>query len=165
MSLCRPAAMEDADAVYAIYMHEEVIPYLGFDPMSRQAFQPVFDTLLASKGFFVVEVDGEVGGFYRATRYEGRAAHVAYLGTLAVAPMHKGSGLALRMVNGAIERLAAQGVRRVELMLEADNPRALAFYRKLGFVHEGTMRAAYKRAHEAHFVDELFLGKLLEPPA
>lgn len=163
MKLCRPATGQDIDAVYAIYMHEEVIPYLGFDPMSKEAFQPVFDALLASSGFFVAEVDGVVSGFYRASRYEGRAAHVAYLGTLAIAPAHKGSGLALRMVNGAIEDLAAKGVLRVELMLEADNPRALAFYRKLGFVHEGTMRAAYKRAHEPNYIDELFLGKLLAP--
>jgi putative acetyltransferase len=153
----------DFESVYSIYMHEEVIPFLGHDPMQRIAFRPIFASLVASKCFYVAEIDGVVKGFYRASRYEGRASHVAYLGTFAIAPEEKGSGLASRMITEAIDDLASQGALRVELMLEADNPRALAFYRKLGFVHEGTMRAAYKRSNDAHYTDELFLAKLLKP--
>ena len=159
----RLANRSDVDSIYSIYMHEEVVPYLGFDPMSKQSFSPIFASLVNSKCFFVVEVGGAIKGFYRATRHEGRANHTAYLGTLAVAPEEKGSGLAARMVAEALEDLKQQGVLRVELMLEADNPRALAFYRKLGFVQEGTLRAAYKRSNQAHYIDELFLAKLLKP--
>ena len=50
-------------------------------------------------------------------------------------------------------------------MLEADNPRALSFYRKLGFQLEGTMRSAYKRASDTHYVDELLMAMLLPPLA
>lgn len=159
----RLANTHDSESVYSIYMHEEVVPFLGFDPMSKQAFAPVFAALVHSKCFFVAEVGGVVKGFYRVTRHEGRAHHTAYLGTLAVSPEEKGSGLATRMVAEAIEALKQEGVLRVELMLEADNPRALAFYKKLGFVQEGTLRAAYKRSGEAHYIDELFLAKLLKP--
>ncbi len=159
----RLAAPSDFDAVYEIYMHEEVIPFLGFDPMDKADFKKVFGDLVASKGFYVVEKDGTVLGFYRVTRHEGRASHVAYLGTLAISPKEKGSGFAFAMVSDVISRLKSVGVLRVELMLEADNPRALAFYKKLGFIHEGTMRAAYKRANEEQYVDELFLAKLLVP--
>jgi ribosomal protein S18 acetylase RimI-like enzyme/catechol 2,3-dioxygenase-like lactoylglutathione lyase family enzyme len=159
----RLASDHDFDSVYSIYMHEEVVPFLGFDPRSRQAFEPVFASLMASRCFYVVEVDSVVEGFYQASRQEGRASHVARLGTLAVSPAEKGSGLAVRMIADAIMDLASQGVSRLELTLEADNPRALGFYKKLGFLHEGTMRAAYKRSHQAHCVDELFLARLLEP--
>jgi len=159
----RLANPSDLDSVFSIYMHEEVVPYLGFDPMSKKSFSPIFSSLINSRCFFVVEVEGAVKGFYRTTRHEGRASHTAYLGTLAVAPEEKGSGLATRMVAEAIEDLKQQGVLRVELMLEADNPRALAFYTKLGFVHEGTLRAAYKRSNQAHYIDELLLAKLLKP--
>ena len=55
--------------------------------------------------------------------------------------------------------------RRVELYAEADNPRALRFYAKLGFVHEGTLRQFYKRAHQAHYVDEWVMGLLLADDA
>jgi len=159
----RLAQLTDLDAVHAIYMHEEVVPFLGVDPMSKADFQPIFDALVAGGGFFVVERGGQVRGFYRAVRHEGRAGHGAYLGTLAVSPDEKGSGFAAGMVAEAMDRLADAGVLRIELMLEADNPRALAFYRKLGFEHEGTLRAAYKRAGQAHYVDELLMARLLAP--
>jgi len=152
----------DRDRVYDIYMHDEVVPYLGFDPMPRDAFSKVFDPLFESGCFYVYELDGQVQGFYKAQRHIGRAAHVAYLGTLAVAPEVKGRGVAGAMLEDAIARLRRAGVRRVELTVEADNPRAIAFYQRLGFMHEGTQRAAYKRAADDGYVDELMHGLLLD---
>jgi len=49
----------------------------------------------------------------------------------------------------------------VELMVEADNQRAFAFYTKLGFVQEGLLRAAYKRAGDPHYIDEIYMARLL----
>lgn len=159
----RLATPADFDRVYDIYMHEEVVPFLGFEPMPREAFARVFDPLFESGGFYVFEVEGQVQGFYKAQRHIGRAAHVVYLGTLAVAPAKKGRGVAQMMMGDALARLRAAGIRRVELTVEADNPRAIAFYERFGFVHEGTQRAAYKRASDAGYVDELMYGLLLEP--
>lgn len=158
----RLARPEDFDAVYDIYMHEDVVPYLGFDPMSREAFRAVFDELLASWCFYVYEVDGRVRGFYKAARQRGRARHVAFIETLAVAPQARGTGVALEMMRDAIERLRAEGVRRFDLMVEADNPRGIAFYEKLGFVQEGRLRAAYKRSSDPHYTDEIFMGLVLQ---
>lgn len=151
----------DFNRVYDIYMHAAVVPYLGFDPIPREAFGKVFDPLLESGCFYVFEVEGEVMGFYKAQRHLGRAAHVAYLGTLAVAPEAQGRGVAGAMLRDALARLLSAGVTRVELTVEADNPRAIAFYERLGFVHEGTQRAAYKRASDEDYVDELMYGLLL----
>lgn len=151
----------DFDRVFDIYMHEAVVPFLGFDPMPRESFGKVFDPLFESGCFYVYEIDDEVMGFYKAQRHLGRAAHVAYLGTLAVAPEAQGRGLAGPMLQDALTRLRSAGVTRVELTVEADNPRAIAFYERLGFAHEGTQRAAYKRASDETYVDELMYGLLL----
>ncbi len=159
----RLATLADLDAVYSIYMHDDVIPYLGFDPMPCADFAEVLRDLVASKCFYVVEDHGRIQGFYRASRHEGRARHVAYLGTFAVAPEARTNGLARSIIETVISRLHAEGVTRIELMLEADNPRALRFYTKLGFELEGTMRCAYKRSGDPHYVDELFMAKLLSP--
>lgn len=159
--LRRLATRDDLAAVHSIYMHPEVVPFLGIDPAPLAEFETEFAALLATGGFFVVEKDGHVRGFHRATRYKGRARHVATLQTLAVDPREKGSGLASAMVNEAIECLRDEGVLRVELLVEADNPRGVAFYRKLGFELEGCLRRAYKRSHESGFVDELLMGKWL----
>jgi RimJ/RimL family protein N-acetyltransferase len=161
----RQASIADLDAVYAIYMEKDAIPYLGFDPMPRAAFQRVMDELVASESFFVVEIEGCVQGFYRATRQEGRAGHVASLGTFAIAPESRGTGLAKSILEEAILRLHHEGVTRIELTVEADNPRAIRFYGNLGFELEGTLRSAYKRSSDVHYVDELFMAKLLPPLA
>jgi len=122
----RLAIPADQQRVYDIYMHPDVVPYLGFDPMPREAFGKVFEPLFESGSFYVFDEHGQVQGFYKVQRHLGRAAHVAYLGTLAVSPQAKGSGLARRMMQDALDRLAASGIRRVELSVEADNPRAIA---------------------------------------
>jgi len=158
----RPAAPHDLQAVHAIYMHPAVVPYLGVDPMPIEPFATVFDALRATGRFIVAEVDGRVRAFYRTMRHEGRARHVAMIGTFAVAPESHGSGLAARVIDHAIAQLRAEGVTRVELMAEADNPRGLRFYEKLGFVREGVMRAAYHRAGDAQPVDEIILARLLD---
>lgn len=130
--------------------------------MSPEAFVPVYDELLASGSFHVWTVEGgQVAGFYRATPYPGRVNHVVLLGALAVDPRRHGQGIARPMLADAIDRLRAEGVRRVELYAEADNSRALRFYAKLGFVHEGTLRQFYKRADQPHYVDEWVMGLLL----
>lgn len=151
----------DRDAVYAIYMHPEVVPFLGYEPMSSEDFRPVFQELLDCRSFYVLEREGSVAGFCRVTHRAGRASHVAYLSTIAVAPRWHGTGVARELMERIIERLQAQGVLRVELMLEADNPRAFAFYSKLGFEQEGRLRAAYKRSSDRHYTDEIVMARLL----
>jgi ribosomal protein S18 acetylase RimI-like enzyme len=160
----RLATRNDLAAVFGIYMHPEVVPYLGIDPVSLEDFEPTFEGLLATASFFVALRDQQVRGFYRVNRQKGRSRHVAVLETLAVSPDTQGSGFALAMVNEALECMRQDGILRVELMVETDNPRAHAFYRKLGFEQEGRLRAAYKRAHEQEFVDELLLAKFLASP-
>jgi len=154
----------DFDRIYDIYMHDTVVPFLGFDPMPREAFGKVFDPLFESGCFYVFEVEGRIQGFYQVRRHLGRAAHVAYLGTLAVAPEAQGRGIAGQMMADALARLRNAGITRIELSVEADNRRAIAFYERFGFSCEGVQRAAYKRACDADFTDELMYGLLLNTP-
>lgn len=157
----RLATPHDIQSVFAIYSHEKVVPFLTYDPMSFEEFEAVYDALLAGGSFYLWEIDGEVAGFYKTARYPGRVRHVASLGTLAVDPRRQGRGIGRAMVDDAIQRLRADGVRRIELYAESDNTQALRFYAQLGFVHEGTLRDFYKRAGESHYVDEYVLGLLL----
>lgn len=157
----RIATPQDTEAVFSIYTHEQVAPFLTYEPMSLDRFADIYEELLMSGCFYVWEVDGTVAGFYKATRYPGRVQHVALLGTLAVDPRRHGQGVGHAMLTDAIERLKADGVKRIELYAESDNAQALRFYGKLGFVHEGTLRQFYKRADEAHYVDEYVLGLLV----
>lgn len=158
----RLATLEDIDAVFALYMHEKVVPYLGYDPMPLADFRPIYQELVGSGSFYIHAHDGRLAGFYRATRYPGRVRHVACLGTLAVDPALHGRGVALAMVSEAIEALKAAGVKRIELYAESDNAPALRFYEKLGFEREGTLRKFYKRAGEADYIDDHLMALLID---
>lgn len=159
----RLASPDDLAAVHAIYMHPEVVPYLGIDPAPLAQFEPVFAALVATRSFYVVSRDGKVLGFYRLNRHPGRARHVVTLETFAISPAEKGTGLAAAMIEEAIALARADGVSRVELLVEADNARAVAFYYKLGFEQEGRLRGAYKRSHEAEYHDDILMAKLFPP--
>ncbi len=161
--LRRLATPQDLSAVYDIYMHPEVVPYLGIDPVPIGEFAATFAALVAAGSFFVVPRDGVVRGFYRENRQKGRSRHVVTLETLAIAPSEKGSGFAAAMIDEAIAHMRADGVLRVELLVEADNARGIAFYRKLGFEQEGRLRSAYKRAHQSQYHDEIVMAKLFPP--
>ena len=158
----RLATPEDLDAVFALYMHEKVVPFLGYDPMPLDDFRPIYQAWVDSGCFFIYEREGKMAGFYRATRYPGRVQHVACLGTLAVAPAFHGQGIALAMVSEAIDALKAAGVKRIELFAESDNAPALRFYEKMGFEREGTLRKFYKRAGDADCIDEYVLALLID---
>ncbi len=148
--------------VFYIYMDESVVHYLGYDPMSLESFRPVYQRLLHDKNFFVYEVSGDIAGFYNASRHFGRTNHVAHLGSLAVAPQLQGRGVAREMVLSAIEELKTSGVKRIQVIVESDNPRAISFYKRLGFKIEGTLRKFYKRSHQSHYVDDQIMSLLVE---
>ncbi|WP_431126155.1 GNAT family N-acetyltransferase [Variovorax paradoxus] len=161
-SMRRLATPQDIEAVFSIYMHEKVVPFLGYDPMPLDEFRPIYRELVESRSFFIYEADGRVAGFYRATRYPGRVSHVACFGTLAVDPSLHGKGIAHAMVSDGIARLVAEGVKRIELYVESDNAPGLRFYEKLGFEREGTLRKFYKRAGEADYIDDHLLALLID---
>ena len=157
--MLRNARAADESALLPIYTHELVERFLTFDGVDAQRFKSIFRHLLESGDFFVYEVECAVVGFCKATRLPGRSSHVVHLGPLAVAPQFHGRGYAAWMLRDVLARLELSGVLRFELQVEADNPRGVAFYRKLGFEREGVQRKAYKRAGEPEYVDEIMMVK------
>ncbi|WP_241649500.1 GNAT family N-acetyltransferase [Rosenbergiella collisarenosi] len=95
---------------------------------------------------FVAELDGQVvGNITLFTQQVVRLKHSVSFG-LAVDHHFTRRGIARQLIEFALDYsfnwLAAQ---RVELSVFADNPTAIALYRRLGFVTEGTQRqAAFK---------------------
>lgn len=154
----RLARKEDIESVFSIYMDEAVNPYLGYDLMGINQFAEVYSQLLNSNAFYVYEKENSIAGFYKADRYPGRASHVAYIGTFAVAPTHHGSGIAREMLENEIAELRNEGVLRIEIIVESDNDKAIRFYKKMGFEHEGTLRKFYKRSSDPDYIDDYLMA-------
>ena len=91
-----------------------------------------------------------------------RRAHVRGLG-IGIASDWQGRGVGRLL----IARLLSwadnwSGVLRVELTVHADNDRAIALYRSMGFVEEGTHRAFTLK--DGRYVDALFMARLHPQP-
>jgi putative acetyltransferase len=91
-----------------------------------------------------------------------RRGHVRALG-ICIAPAWQGQGVGRQL----LQRLLAwaddwAGVLRVELNVHAENTRAIALYRSVGFVEEGRHRGYVLRA--GRYVDALTMARLHPDP-
>jgi len=64
-------------------------------------------------------------------------AHAGHLG-MGLLPEYRGRGIGERLIRASIDAARVAGFERIELTVYARNVRAVALYRKVGFVHEGT---------------------------
>jgi ribosomal protein S18 acetylase RimI-like enzyme len=68
-------------------------------------------------------------------------AHCAMLGIGVVAD-RRGRGIGTALLQAVLGRARAMGLKRIELSVREDNPRAAALYERHGFVREGVERRA-----------------------
>lgn len=151
----------DLDVVHFIYMDAENNPFLSYDPMDIGTFRPIFESLLGGGRTYLLLDDTRVVGTYELRHQEHRSSHVATLGSFAMHPAFRGRGFGGKGIEEIVDVARSRGVRRLELLVEVDNPRAIRFYEKHGFVKEGVLRAAVRRANQQHDVDEIAMARLL----
>lgn len=121
----------------------------------------VLDSLKDGGVHLVALVDQEVVGWCDL-RLKSAATlrHSAILG-MGVVAEHRSRGLGRRLL---VETLArGRSLRRIELIVRADNAAAIALYRSCGFEVEGTCRS-YLR-YEAREHDALLMARLEQAPA
>jgi putative acetyltransferase len=71
-----------------------------------------------------------------------------------------GRGIGTEMMRYAIAWAKGTGVvRRIELLVYADNARAIHLYRKFGFVEEGRRRGVVLR--DGVYIDDLIMGLMV----
>ena len=87
---------------------------------------------LPDASFLVAEQDGEIVGHALARQ---RDAEELVLARLYVLPTHQRQGVGERLLAAVVERHPA--ARRLRLGVEAENPKALGFYRRQGFAVTG----------------------------
>ncbi len=127
----RSATSADVDAILALWVRADTEPTPTDDA-------PGIEQLLArSPDALVVATDGDtiVGSImvgwdgWRGTMYR-----------LAVAPEYRRSGIATALVAEAEGRLARQGARRLHLIVDREQPGAVAFWSAVGYTPTGQAR-------------------------
>ena len=110
----------------------------------------------------IAELDGKIVGGAGFHLGRGRLRHVGGFG-MAVDSGYHGRGIGSALLAAIID-LADNwyNLRRLELEVHADNPAAIALYKKFGFEVEGVYRNYSYR--EGAFVDALAMARLKDDP-
>lgn len=112
----------------------------------------------------VAVVEGAIAGSAIVRRHtRSRVRHVGHIG-IGVAPTFQGLGLGRCLVEGLIAwacAMPARSVTRLDLVVFADNQRAINLYHALGFEVEGRRRRAV-RYEDGSEIDELIMALLLD---
>ena len=160
----RRARADDVDFLVGLLTHEEVEPYLAAvrprDHAGVTALVEWSEQEPDAYGLFVVEVDGERAGTMQFELVNRRSA-IASVGGLAVHPRFRGA-----RVGDAAARMFQRhlfddlGLHRLQLEIYGFNQRAIAHAERVGFVHEGVKRKAYRR--DDSWVDGVMYALLRE---
>jgi RimJ/RimL family protein N-acetyltransferase len=99
-----------------------------------------------SKGYsqFVAIADSNVVGWCDVIPKDRPVhAHSGVLG-MGLLPHFRGRGNGIALVDATINEARRQGLVRIELTVHADNERAIAFYKRVGFEKEGVLKDAVR---------------------
>ena len=123
------------------------------------AFKAKIEALAGRGRYVVAELDGTAVGhaFLEPLSALAAISHVFQL-TIVVHPGHIGRGIGTILLKDVLDWAQQDSrVKKVELRVRATNERAIALYRKFGFVEEGCFR---KRVafQDGTFVDDLAMA-------
>ena len=152
----------DFDALFTIYMAPSVNPYLNFAIMDQYSFEPIFEEMMRSGKLYVYENDSTVVATVIVQQLKRRANHVVTLGSLATHPDYHGKGISSKFMIEIINKLKIEGIKRIDLCAEADNPKAIRFYEKMGFKLEAVLKKYFRRENEDKYIDEHLMVLFLD---
>ncbi|MFN2542943.1 MAG: diaminopimelate decarboxylase [Actinomycetota bacterium] len=108
----------------------------------------------------VAVANGRVVGSLGIARESGANAHVAAFG-MSVDRDRRGTGIGSALMSEAIRWARGAGVEKVSLSVYPHNTRAVALYRKFGFVEEGRLSGQSKKSYG--YEDEVIMSRWLTP--
>lgn len=133
-------------------------------PSARQTdSEKMLAGLGPSDHLFVAESEGQFAGYAGLHVENGpRLNHIGRIGICIDVP-YQGLGIGERLMTHLLD-MADNWLMlvRVELTVFTDNERAIALYRKMGFVEEGVKRYAAKRA--GRYTDEYIMARYRNLP-
>ena len=158
--MVRNITAADFDYIYGLYMHPQINPYLLYEIMDKDSFQPIFNALLEKDIIYIYEENNKAVGMFKLVQLEHRSSHVGYLGGLAIHPDFAGKGYGKKMMEAIIELGRQINLLRMELSADVINEKAVTLYEKAGFVKEGILKKYTWLKNENKFLDEVMMAYL-----
>ena len=160
--MLRPATKKDLEDLYEIFMDESVNPSLSLDFMSLSLFRKEFDNILADGSLMVYETNGVVMGTCKISNYRHKQSHVACLEYTAIKPSYQGNGIGTAMLEGILQELKDEGIKRVELHVAELSGSSIEFFKKFGFTVEGKLKKYFARSNQDEYADSVLMAKIFE---
>lgn len=133
----RPATVEDAPQIAAIYNHAVLHTVATFEeqPVPDQAIALRMQQVKAEGWPYLVHlVDGEIAGYAYANILKPRSAYrFCAETTVYVAPKHQRKGIARTLYAVLLRQLAEGGARSAIGIITVPNPASIALHEQLGF--------------------------------
>ena len=144
----KPATSDQLLDIYRLEQHcfEQPWPY------------PAFQRQLEAEAFLVAMEAGALVGYVVGDLVNGFPGPVGHIKDLAVHPSHRRQGIARRLLQTALRRLAASGAVRAQLEVRESNEGAIALYRSSGFSIDDERPGYYADGETA-----LLMTRRLEP--
>lgn len=155
------AKADDFNFIYGLYMLPHVNPYLLYEMMPKEAFLPIFDTMIQQNIKFIYGDGIDDIGMFKLIPMLHRNHHIVYLGGLAILPAFSGKGEGIKMMKEIIASAVEKGFLRIELSVSSTNEKAIHLYEKAGFQREGLLRKFTHLKSENRFIDEVLMSCLL----
>ncbi len=150
----------DFNFIYSLYMHPQINPFLLYETMDAESFQPVFNGLIQQQVKYIYSNVSQNIGMFKLVPLLHRCDHIAYLGGLAVHPGFAGRGEGSKMMTEIIAFAKIKGFLRIELSVAAINEKAIRLYEKSGFQKEGVLRKYTHLKSGQKFLDEIMMSYL-----
>ena len=140
----RGAKRADLDALY-------VLDQKCFPPGIAYSRADLRYYLSHPRSFSVVAEDAaqSILGFAIAESYLEEGRRIGHIITIDVMPVARRNGLGRMLMDELFDRLRVIETAKVRLEVAIDNADAQAFYRRLGFVRTGRIRAFYQENLDA----------------
>jgi len=142
----RPRTVDDADAMFAVYRDADLMQYWSGPPhddvaQTRAEFeQRGGDDAWRAWAITRKGDDTAIGMVAAGEKRQGNVTEIGYM----LARDHWGGGIAREAVSAVIDRIFAEGQRRVFADTDPDNAASRALLERLGFREEGYLRAEWE---------------------
>lgn len=159
----RRAEAADVAALHHLWMEPHIVANTGFMPYMRkeEVERAVVSPDRGAYLFVASDGDAIAGSLVLKTFDSPMRRHVAEIGRVGVSRSWQGHGVASALLRAAVEFAERWlNISRTELMVRADNPRAIRLYERFGFVIEGRLnRYGY---HDGGYVDIICMARMRE---
>ncbi|ODP36958.1 GNAT family N-acetyltransferase [Sphingomonas turrisvirgatae] len=142
--ILRPRRIEDADAMHPTMADPQVMQYwTGAPHESVEQTRADFARSDPAWRGWAITLKGDDTAIGMVAAGEKRQGNVSELGYM-LAPVHWGTGIAREAVSAVIDRIFAEGQRKVFADTDPDNAASRGILERLGFRQEGYLRAEWE---------------------